>query len=195
MKTSRATVEANREKLLAAASEGFRRKGFDGFKVADIMHEAGLTHGGFATYFASKDELAAAACDASLKRQAQRLRDRNESLDAYIDRYLSTKNRDQPGQACMFPSLAAEASRQSEPVRRVFTEGLKDYLDALDDLAEGEGIALLSTLVGAMVLARVSDDEALSDRILVEAAKALKRNNSIADQRSLHTNGYPQNQD
>ena len=135
MKTSRATVEANREKLLLAAAE---------------------------------------ACDASLKRQANRLRDRNETLDAYIDRYLSTKNRDQPGQACMFPSLAAEAARQSEPVRRVFTEGLKDYLDALDQLADGEGIAILSTLVGAMVLARASEDEALSDRILAEAAKALK---------------------
>ena len=174
MKTSRATVEANREKLLVAAAEGFRRKGFDGFKVADIMQEAGLTHGGFGTYFASKDDLAAQACDASLKRQAERLRNRHEPLDAYIDRYLSTTNRDTPGQACMFPSLAAEVSRQSEPVRRVFTEGLKDYLDAVDELSGGDGIAILSTLVGAMVLARASDDEALSDKILLQAARALK---------------------
>ena len=175
MKTSRATVEANREKLLEAAAEGFRRKGFDGFKVADIMREAGLTHGGFGTYFASKDDLAAQACDASLKRQADRLRHRKEPLDAYIDRYLSTANRDAPGQACMFPSLAAEVSRQSEPVRRVFTEGLKNYLDAVDDISDGEGIAILSTLVGAMVLARASDDEALSDKILARAAAALKQ--------------------
>ncbi len=75
----------------------------------------------------------------------------------------------------MFPSLAAEVSRQAEPVRRVFSEGLKDYLDALDTLSDGDGIAVLSTLVGAMVLARASEDKALSDKILTQATQALKQ--------------------
>ncbi|CAM3151088.1 TetR/AcrR family transcriptional regulator [Asticcacaulis taihuensis] len=175
MKTSKANVEANREKLLAAASEGFRRHGFDGVKVADVMQAAGLSHGGFYTYFDSKEDLVAQTCATSLERQAGRLKaakgDRQTELDAYVTRYLSTKNRDEPGQACLFPSLAADVARQAEPVRQVFSEGVADYLDALAVLTDtGEGrqkaITLLSTLVGAMVLARAVNDETLSDEIL-----------------------------
>lgn len=182
MKTSKANVEANRSKLLEAASEGFRKHGFDGVKVADVMQAAGLSHGGFYTYFESKDDLIAQACAASLERQAGRLKavkgDPKEELEAYIVRYLSTKSRDEPGQACLFPTLAADAARQPEPVRRVFSEGVGDYLDALAALSDsGEGrpkaITLLSTLVGAMVLARAVEDEALSDEILTIVKSAL----------------------
>ena len=182
MKTSKANVLANREKLLQAASEGFRQHGFDGVKVADVMQAAGLSHGGFYTYFESKDDLVAQACAASLERQAGRLRavkgDKKSELQAYISRYLSTKNRDEPGQACLFPALAADVVRQAEPVRRVFSEGVEDYLDALAALSDsGEGrakaITLLSTLVGAMVLARAVKDESLSDEILTAAITAL----------------------
>lgn len=182
MKTSKANVEANREKLLEAASEGFRRHGFDGVKVADVMQAAGLSHGGFYTYFDSKDDLMAKACAASLKRQAGRLKaatgDPKTELKAYITRYLSTKTRDEPGQACMFPTLAADAARQSEPVRQVFSEGVGDYLDALAVVSDpGEGrenaITLLSTLVGAMVLARAVENESLSDEILTTVKATL----------------------
>ena len=182
MKTSKANVLANREKLLQAASEGFRQHGFDGVKVADVMQAAGLSHGGFYTYFESKDDLVAQACAASLERQAGRLRavkgDKKSELQAYISRYLSTKNRDEPGQACLFPALAADVVRQAEPVRRVFSEGVENYLDALAALSDsGEGrakaITLLSTLVGAMVLARAVKDESLSDEILTAAITAL----------------------
>ncbi|MFT4075350.1 MAG: TetR/AcrR family transcriptional regulator [Asticcacaulis sp.] len=176
MKTSKANVEANRQKLLEAASEGFRQHGFDGVKVADVMQAAGLSHGGFYTYFESKDDLAAQACAASLDRQAERLKgaegEPRAELRAYVERYLSTKNRDLPGQACLFPSLAAEVSRQAAPVRQVFSEGVAHYLDALATLSDGgegrqKAIALLSELVGAMVLARAVGDEALSDEILI----------------------------
>ena len=182
MKTSKANVLANREKLLQAASEGFRQHGFDGVKVADVMQAAGLSHGGFYTYFESKDGLVAQACAASLELQAGRLRavkgDKKSELQAYISRYLSTKNRDEPGQACLFPALAADVVRQAEPVRWVFSEGVEDYLDALAALSDsGEGrakaITLLSTLVGAMVLARAVKDKSLSDEILTAAITAL----------------------
>ena len=182
MKTSKANVEANREKLLAAASEGFRRHGFDGVKVADVMQAAGLSHGGFYTYFGSKEDLVAQTCATSLERQARRLKvakgDCQAELDAYVTRYLSTKNRDEPGQACLFPSLAADVARQADPVRQVFSEGVADYLDALAVLTDaGEGrnkaITLLSTLVGAMVLARAVNDESLSDELLTTVKAAL----------------------
>ncbi len=187
MKTSRAQVEQNRENLLKAASEGFRRKGFDGIKLSEIMSDVGLTHGGFYNYFASKDDLVARACEMSLARQADKLRaakdgDPATELTAYFERYLTAENRDDPGQACVFPSLAADVSRQGAPVKRVFTEGLADYLGALGDISDKTGdksqpenaIAILSTLVGAMVLARAVDDTDMSDAILKIAKDSLK---------------------
>ncbi|MDV6329653.1 TetR/AcrR family transcriptional regulator [Asticcacaulis sp. 201] len=182
MKTSKATVEANREEILRIASEGFRKHGFDGVRVADIMQAAGLSHGAFYTYFTSKDDLTAQACDASLKRQAERLKaatgDRRAALAAYFERYLSTKMRDVPEHACLFPSLAADVARQPKPVRTVFSNGVGDYLEALSVLTdEGEGraqaIVTLSTLVGAMVLARAVEDEAVSDEIIATVRSAL----------------------
>lgn len=181
MKTSKANVEHNREKLLQAASEGFRKRGFDGVKVSDVMQGAGLSHGGFYTYFKSKDDLVAQACDQSLKKQADRLKaakgEAKTELKAYIERYLSTANRDTPEHACLFPSLAAEVARQPEAVRVVFSEGVDDYLEALGGLIEGEGraeaITILSSLVGSMVLARAVSDPLLSNEILTTAKAAL----------------------
>ncbi len=187
LKTSKEQVARNRERIIEAASEGFRKHGFDGLKVADLMKEAGLTHGGFYGYFESKDDLAVAACEVALKGQGDRLRaakdgDPAVELEAYFERYLSHANRDNPENACLFPALSAEVARQGTPVRAVFTEGLKDYLAALSVLSDrdtpGElpknAIAILSTLVGAMLLARAVDDEAFSDSLLEAAKDALK---------------------
>jgi TetR/AcrR family transcriptional regulator, transcriptional repressor for nem operon len=192
LKTSRVNVEKNRENLLSAASRGFRRKGFEGVKVAELMQEVGLTHGAFYNYFKSKDDLVASACDASLKHQSDRVRgmkttsskEAGTELTAYIECYLSQASRDTPESACLFPSLAADVSRQGEAVRTAFSEGLHDYLDAMGDLTDPgrpenglphNAVALLSTLVGAMVLARAVNDPQLSDGILYAARQSLTR--------------------
>ncbi len=174
MKTSRATVDANREKVLEKASEGFRRHGFDGIRVADIMQAAGLTHGAFRTYFASKDDLVAQTLAASLKRQGSALAN-GAGLDSYVENYLTTVKRDTPEQACLLPSLAAEVARQGEYVRVAFSAGLDDYIKALSQRAtsRAEAIVTLSTLVGAMTLARAAQDEDLSQEILAAAHEAL----------------------
>lgn len=199
MKTSRAQVEQNRENLLKAASEGFRRKGFDGIRLAEIMHDVGLTHGGFYNYFASKDDLVASACERSLAQQSERLKaagqgDPAEELPAYFRRYLTMENRDNPAQACLFPSLAAEIARQGAPVRQVFTEGLTDYLGAIAALSDREkagdelpqnAVAILSTLVGAMVLARGTDDRNLAQGILEAARQALENGLNVRGSKEI----------
>ena len=55
MKVSKEQMAENRERILNAAAQLFREKGFDGIGVADLMKSAGLTHGGFYGHFASKD--------------------------------------------------------------------------------------------------------------------------------------------
>lgn len=175
MKTSRATVELNRERLLETASAQVRKRGIDGLKVADLMRECGLTHGGFATYFESKEDLIAQACEATITRQSERIGravatgDFRTELLGLFNRYLSQEKRDNPDQACLFPCLAGDMPRQPETVRAIFTSGLKDYLKGLQVLLggdEAEAMAVMSTLVGAMVLARATDDLAFSDRLI-----------------------------
>jgi TetR/AcrR family transcriptional regulator, transcriptional repressor for nem operon len=196
MKTSRETVEKNREALLNAASEGFRKSGFDGLKVADLMKSVGLTHGGFYGYFDSKEDLIEAACELTLKRQAERMdavsrsdspHAAGEALSAFFDRYLSEANRDHPETACLFPSLAADISRQSESLQAVFTKGLKAYVEGIDRLShaavEGEdrpsAIAIMAMLTGAMVLSRAVSDPAFSDDILKAVRDELKVRHGI----------------
>ena len=62
MRVTREQAAAHRERIVQVASTLFRKHGFDGIGVADIMKAAGLTHGGFYGHFASKDDLAAEAC-------------------------------------------------------------------------------------------------------------------------------------
>src|SRR5215207_7239218 len=62
MKVSREQAARNRERILDAAAQLFRERGFEGIGVADLMKEAGLTHGGFYGHFSSKEDLVAEAC-------------------------------------------------------------------------------------------------------------------------------------
>jgi TetR/AcrR family transcriptional regulator, transcriptional repressor for nem operon len=190
VKTSRATVARNRERLLETASAQVRKRGIDGLKVADLMRDCGLTHGGFGTYFDSKEDLVAQACAVTLQRQAERIgravatKDFRTELLGLFNRYLSQEKRDHPDQACLFPSLAGDMPRQSEAVRAIFTAGLKDYLAGLQTLLggdEAEAMGVMSTLVGAMVLARAVDDMDFSDRLLEGAHEHLTEAHAAID--------------
>lgn len=179
MRSSKEQVAQNRALLLDAASAGYRREGFEGVRVADVMREAGLTHGGFYAYFASKEDMAAQAFTHHFGVLAERLRkrvERGESLGDYAEMYLSRASRDQPDKSCLFASLSGEVARQPAPVRRAYTEGLEAYLAEFTAMAGGreEAITAFATLVGTMALARAVDDEALSREIL-EAGKAAMR--------------------
>ncbi|MBL0940575.1 MAG: TetR family transcriptional regulator [Gemmatimonadaceae bacterium] len=179
MRSTKEQVEKNRTTLLNAAGAEFRRLGFEGVRVADVMQEAGLTHGGFYAYFDSKEDMAAQAFTHHFGVLAERLRarvERGESLGEYADHYLSVSNRDHPDRSCLFPSLSGEVARQATPVRHAYTEGLEAYLAEFTAMAGGreEAIRAFATLVGTMALARAVDDDALSHEIL-EAGRAALR--------------------
>ncbi len=179
MKVSREKFAENRERILEVASNLFREKGFDGVAVADIMKQAGLTHGGFYGHFESKEDLAAQASEAAMRKAAtywdglaENMTD--ETLRSVVENYLTQRHRDNPGGGCMFSSLASEAARQTGPVRTAFTNGLKPALDALEKIAPGrtraarrrKAIAIMAEMIGAMVMARAVDDIDLSDEVL-----------------------------
>lgn len=179
MRVSREQAEQNRERVLDTAARLFRERGFGGVGVAELMKSAGLTHGGFYGQFESKDDLMAQACrrgfeeaNAHWKKAAARAPDR--PLDALVSAYLSTAHRDAPGEGCVAAALGPEAARSGPAVRHVLTEGMKAQLDVLTELVPGEtkaarrqrAAALFAGMVGALVLSRVVDDEALSKQFL-----------------------------
>lgn len=180
MKVSRAQAEENRQRILDNAAQLFRERGFDGIGLNDLMQAAGLTRGGFYGHFASKDDLAAQALAQALASNREQWRQQpDRSLGAWIRGYLSDTHRDGVAQGCGLAALAADVSRAGPAVREVFTQGLQGLAHTLaaqmpgadDAERRAQALALLASLVGAVVLARAVDDDGLS-RELRDAVQA-----------------------
>jgi TetR/AcrR family transcriptional repressor of nem operon len=171
MRVSREQVADNRRTIVEAAGRLFRERGFDAVTIAEIMKEAGLTHGGFYGYFSSKDELIAEALAESLTHTTT---GPVGDLATYAGAYLSRSLRDDLARGCPTAALAAETIRQSAGARTEMTAGIKQQLERFSDVAPGRNtaerrrtaIGMWAAMVGAMILARASDDRALSDEVL-----------------------------
>jgi TetR/AcrR family transcriptional regulator, transcriptional repressor for nem operon len=188
MRVSKEEAMRSRERIVAVASQLFREHGIDGIGVADLMKEAGFTHGGFYKHFESKDSLAVEACaqafaDLQQNRWGKLLKDDGKGAvpaRRFIESYLSKPHRDNPGKGCPLPSLGADASRHEPELRRVFADGLTSLADSIAGVLPGSdererrhrALAILGCLVGAMTLARAVDDKALSAEILESAVHA-----------------------
>ena len=171
MKASREQVLENKRTILEAAGRLFRERGFDSVTVADVMKSAGLTHGGFYGYFKSKDDLVAQALAEVLGRAATPPAD----LADYAKRYLSPDHRGNVAGGCPVAALASETIRQPGGARAEMTAGLKAQIERLSRIAPGDparkrraAIGSWAAMVGAMILARMSDDAELSDEVLSE---------------------------
>jgi TetR/AcrR family transcriptional repressor of nem operon len=172
MRVTREQVLKNKKTILEAAGRLFRERGFESVTVTDIMKAAGLTHGGFYGYFKSKDDLIAQALAEVLKGTELPL----PSLAALAEQYLSLAHRDNFAGGCPLAALASETIRQSGDVRAEMTEGLKRQIERISQLIPGAeeaekrraAIGSCAALIGAMILARMSDDSQLSDEILNE---------------------------
>ena len=181
MKVTREQAAANREKIVEVASTLYRKHGFDGIGVADIMKAAGLTHGGFYGHFESKDDLAAEACARALSREWWKEAIRSStagSLEAIVNGYLSAQHRSDPGHGCLIAAVGSDIVRQPRTVRRAVTKGFESLIEGLRRLMPSrspagrrkQALATMAGLVGALILSRAVDDPALSDEIL-EAAR------------------------
>jgi TetR/AcrR family transcriptional repressor of nem operon len=158
----------------------FRKHGFDGIGVSDIMKAAGLTHGGFYGHFASKEVLAAEACARARPDPWASWMDAPPEgrLEGIVRSYLTPRHRDDRARGCLFAALGSDIVRQPRPVRRAFTERFRSKIDILRSLVPGrsaaarreKALATMAGLVGALMLARAVDDPALSEEILEAAS-------------------------
>ena len=169
-------IAERHERLLRAASEMFRERGFDRVTVAQVMKAAGLTHGAFYSHYDSKEDLMVAATEYAMQRTLEQLKDNVSSADvrlAYIERYLSPKHRDDPGTGCAMSGLSAEVRHELE-VKPVFSSKLDEIVQALSSNRD-EAILTISALVGAMTLARAVSDEAFSTEILGAVSREFRK--------------------
>ena len=164
---------ANRERVVTTAARLFRERGLAGVGIAELMAEAGLTHGGFYRQFPSKDVLAGEACAKSMASAAQSWRTilAEQDVATLVDRYLRKASNNN----CAMPTLAGDAAREppGSPVRQAFTDGVREFADVLASAeAREQALALLAAMVGAVAIARAIDDPALSGEIM-QAVRAM----------------------
>jgi TetR/AcrR family transcriptional repressor of nem operon len=181
--------EATHDRIVEAAARAIRRSGYDGTGVADIMKDAGLTHGGFYAHFASRDAMLAEAADragsesvASMERVAATAPPK-KALQAMLLAYLSKAHVVRVETGCATAALGSEMPRQAPEVRRAATRRIKEMIDLvarqLPDWgrsgAHEHALVTVATMVGALVLARAVDDNRLSDALREAALNHLSR--------------------
>lgn len=159
--------QLSHERILDAAARSVRRHGYAGVGVADVMKEAGLTHGGFYAHFKSRDALLAAAVghagaesgQALVQRMAA-LRERGASpVAALVETYLAQAAVEDVETGCPVAALCTEIPRQADEVKTVSRQSVLGLVElarsALPPASPKEqAFALASSLVGAVQLAR-----------------------------------------
>jgi TetR/AcrR family transcriptional repressor of nem operon len=194
MRVSRIQAAENRQTVIEVASRLFREHGFDGIGLKDLMKGAGLTQGGFYKQFASKEDLAAQASRRALQSAFDRwsaaaAANPKDPLAAVIAFYLSTGHREERKEGCPIVALGSDASRQGSDVKASFEAGIREYLELLGrwvgeaggEEPSAKAMAVLSTMVGALLLSRAVNDEHLSKRFLQAAAGSVLTARSASD--------------
>jgi len=171
MRVSRQQMAENRRRILDEACRLFQSKGFDSVTVAEVMGAAGMTHGGFYGHFESKDNL----ITQTLLHQLAKASDIDDT-GAFCTTYLSSRHRDDLAEGCPISALAAETPRQTPAAHQAMSDGIRAQIarltDAMGDageaLARCNAIGSWSAMVGALILARATQDRDLAEEILTE---------------------------
>lgn len=180
MRYSREHKQETHARIVRKASVRLREKGAHGVGVADLMKEAGLTHGGFYAHFDSRDALVIEAFAYALDRSIEhwrKLADQtppDKRLAAIVESYLTPTHRDDPGHGCAITSLGAEVARESPKTRRAFAAKVEQLIDLIADqipdqprkAARKQAVGTLATMMGSLVLARIAGGGEFSDEVL-----------------------------
>jgi TetR/AcrR family transcriptional regulator, transcriptional repressor for nem operon len=194
MRYSKEHKQETRARIVRKASVRLREKGAHGVGVADLMKEAGLTHGGFYAHFDSREALLIEAFAYAMDRSMEHWRKTavqtppEKRLSTIIDSYLTTVHRDDPGHGCAVPTLGAEIARESPKTRKAFAAKLEQMIDMvaeqITDLppraARKQAAATLATMMGTLVLSRIAGSGEFSDEILAAGREAVLRRPTVS---------------
>ena len=184
-RTPNSRKETTHERLVAVAARALRREGYAGVRVAEVMKEAGLTHGGFYAHFESRDALLVEALERASHERAetllrvvqQRADTGISSFRSLVDTYLADRQITSPETGCPVAALACEMPRQAPMVRDASAVRVQRLIDAVRVTLPGKHRAAASfvagTLVGSLQLARALGDNAEGRALLATARKTL----------------------
>jgi TetR/AcrR family transcriptional repressor of nem operon len=172
--------EITRERILRAASEGFRKKGADGVAISDLMEELQLTHGGFYRHFKNKEQLFVEALKKAIGDGEHFLKSATENspkgkeLHGIIATYLSLEHCADVQHGCPVAALATEVARQPKAVRSAFDQAIAAFISLVAPYVPGKSIKereskariLFSGMVGIISMARAISDVAAREELL-----------------------------
>jgi TetR/AcrR family transcriptional repressor of nem operon len=185
MKKSKAETAQTRRRILEVAAQAFKSKGIHPTGVAEIMAAAGLTHGGFYRHFASKEQLIAEACADSmgaLVESAEAAAEGGEaSFRKHLEEFLSPEYRDDCLGGCPLVAMGSELARADRATRQAASQGFRELIEIMAKRrrqrgatsARDDAIFTLSSMIGAVTMARIMGDVRLSAHILEVARKRL----------------------
>ncbi len=192
MRYSESHKQETRAKVLEIAARALREKGPEKLGVAEVMSEAGLTHGGFYAHFASKEALLVEALLTIFASGRTRFENAiaglapKAAVAAYVDYYVSVRHRDSV--LCPLVALNSDLPRQTEKFRTTFDDGVKRLTQKFAALMEDAGISdphatatsTLSAMVGAVALSRAVSDRDYSNELLASAREGIKARLGVA---------------
>jgi TetR/AcrR family transcriptional regulator, transcriptional repressor for nem operon len=186
MDTPPSRKQMTHERIVDTAARALRGTGFNGVGVADIMKQAGLTHGGFYAHFPSRDVLLAEALERAGQHSGEVMRQSigtarargTSPFRALVEGYLSERHLNSPESGCPVAALASEMPRQADEVREAAAKQVQSLLASVEAAlppshAEGAAAAVASQLVGALQLARTLGDNAKGRRHLAATRRFL----------------------
>ena len=197
MRYSRDHKAQTRARIVKKTAIRLRRNGLDGVAIADLMKQAGLTHGGFYAHFKSRDALIGEAMMFAMDAITQRWRKRADlapkgrKFDAIVNGYLTIEHRDDAGNGCVLPALGAEIARANAKTRKAFATQLEDMIALIIEsrgvrsskAARAQAMGAICTMMGALVLARATGG-VLSSDILVAGRETALQQKSAARKRN-----------
>jgi TetR/AcrR family transcriptional repressor of nem operon len=181
--------ERTRARIVQLAARLFRRDGFESTGIDRLMAEAGLTRGGFYAHFRHKRSLWIESLAVAFEQSRANLFRRGlEGLtggawvQAAAARYLERAHVTGRASGCAVPSLGAEVARAPRSVRLAFGEEVEQVVSDIASRLEGDreqararAWTLLSSWVGAIVLARAVGQDHVSTEVLDAVREASSR--------------------
>lgn len=179
MRVSQAEKEKSRTRIIDSAARLLRERGLEGTSVADVMSDAGMTHGGFYRHFDTKDAMVRAALDSAFSQMIDLLNETDGSSHganvngdpaAFEQLYLSDAHVASPGSGCPVAALAGDVGRTREDVRETFAQGVRRIVSGMANQFAGSrgqrqarAWRQLAMMAGAVAIARASDPQTASE--------------------------------
>ena len=187
MKKSRTETQATRASIVANASVMILKKGLASVGMREVMAASRLTQGGFYRHFASKDELVAEAYQLALDHLFEMIENETadkpaaKALSAVINSYLSQCEDDENTLLCPLAMLGSELTHCDAKIRSIATDGYTRLVEFIREQlirlgrknASALASGITSTLVGAVTLSNIANEDSEARRLLTSAKISL----------------------